>query len=340
MELRQLGNSGLYVSKLMLGTMTLGQADESSMFHGIGCPEAEAFTIIDAAIESGINCIDTANVYGQDGMVEKLLGKYFMERKNRKNIILATKFRFGMGPLSHQKGASRLHIMDAIEQSLQRLKTDYIDLYQIHMQDINTPEDETLRALDDLVRQGKVRYIGASNYAAYRFLDALYTSGKNMARYCSLQMQYSLVCRDIEREHIPLSLKHGVGILAWSPLAGGFLSGKYGPNLSASPEARFSQKHDWGTRFDTSHNWTVLNCLKALAVELGCTPSQLALAWLLQKRAVSSVIIGARKISQLTDNLASATVNVPLEMIKMLDEKSALPSVYPYNFIASKQGSW
>jgi aryl-alcohol dehydrogenase-like predicted oxidoreductase len=313
MELKQLGKTGLYVSRLSLGTMTLGEADKTSIFYGIGCSKDEAFKIIDHAIESGINFLDTANVYGQDGMVEKLLGSYFLDRKNRKNLVLATKFRFSMGDLPHQSGASRKHILEAVEGSLMRLGTDFIDLYQVHMQDINTPEEETLRALDDLVRQGKVRYIGASNYTAHRFLAAHYTSlMHNLTRYCSLQMQYNLLCRDIEREHVPLCIDHGMGILVWSPLAGGFLSGKY----SASHVEK-------GTRLSVKQD--------------GISRSQISLAWLLGKPGVASVIVGARKVSQLKDNLASASLLLSEAHMRELDDVSALPPVYPYDFIWSKQ---
>jgi aryl-alcohol dehydrogenase-like predicted oxidoreductase len=337
MELKQLGKTGLYVSKLSLGTMTLGEASKDSMFYGIGCPEDEAYAILDHAIEAGINLLDTANVYGQDGMVEKLLGEYFQSRKNRKNLVLATKFRFSMGDLPHQSGTSRKHIMDAVEDSLTRLKTDFIDLYQVHMEDSNTPEEETLRALDDLITQGKVRYIGASNYTAHRFLDAHYTSKfHNLAKYCSLQMQYHLLCRDIEREHVPVCLKHGVGILVWSPLASGFLSGKYAPG-KIEEGTRFSIKKEWAGRFDSERNWHILNTVKQVATELAASPAQVALAWLLQKPGVSSVIIGNRRVSQLKDNLAAATIALNSHHMEMLDEASKLPLSYPYDFIKTKQ---
>lgn len=337
MKLMQLGKTGLYVSRLSLGTMTLGEADESSMFHGIGCKKDEAFRIIDHAIESGINLIDTANVYGQDGMVEKLLGDYFTDRKNRNNIILATKFRFSMGNLPHQSGASRRHIFEAVEESLKRLKTDFIDLYQIHMEDANTPEEETLRALDDLIKQGKVRYIGASNYTATRFLDAHYTSKfNNVAKYCSLQMQYHLLCRDIEREHVPMCQKHGVGILVWSPLAGGFLSGKYTKGHVAEG-TRFAVKKDWAVRFDNERNWLVVNSVKRIASEINRTPSQVALAWLLSQPGVSSIIVGARSLNQLKDNLVSDAVVLEAAHREELDQVSKPSFGYPYEFIWSKQ---
>lgn len=336
----QLGKTGLYVSRLSLGSMTLGEADQSSMFYGIGCKKDEAYKILDHAIEMGINLIDTANVYGQDGMVEKLLGDYFADRKNRANIILATKFRFSMGNLFHEGGASRRHIMDAVEGSLRRLKTDFIDLYQVHMQDSNTPEEETLRALDDLIRQGKVRYIGASNYMATRFLDAHYTSKLNhVAKYCSLQMQYHLLCRDIEREHVPMCTKHGVGILVWSPLAGGFLSGKYKRD-HIEDGTRFAVKKDWAVRFDNERNWRVIELLKKIADAHNATPSQVALAWLLSKPYVSSIILGARSLTQLKDNLASENIVIENEQWRELDEISKPNFGYPYEFISSKQKSY
>ncbi len=340
MELRQVGKSGLYISKLSLGTMTLGEANSSSVFHNIGCSKEEAFKIMDMAIDQGINCFDTANIYGGHGMVESLMGDYFNARKNRANLVVATKFRFSMGEGPHEHGGSRKHIMDAVEASLSRLKTDYIDLYQIHMQDINTPEEETLRALDDLTRQGKIRYFGASNYAAYRFLDALHESDKlHLNRYCALQMQYSLLCRDIEREHVPLCLKHDVGILAWSPLAGGFLSGKYVPG-QAPDNTRFSVRKDWGARFMNDRSFTTLEKLKSLSLSLDVSPSQLALAWLMKKPKVSSVIIGARSTAQLMDDIKSCSVLLNEEHMSFLEEASALPKLYPYNFIASEQGRW
>ncbi|MCA9507835.1 MAG: aldo/keto reductase [Myxococcales bacterium] len=337
MKLRQLGNSGLYVSRLALGTMTFGEADQSSMFYGIGCKKEEAFKILDHAIESGINLIDTANVYGQDGMTEKLLGDYFSDRKNREEIILATKFRFSMGDLPHQSGASKKHILFAVEESLRRLKTDYIDLYQVHMQDSNTPEEETLRTLDDLISQGKVRYIGASNYMATRFLDAHYISTMNhWSHYCSMQMQYHLLCRDIEREHVSLCQKHPTGILVWSPLAGGFLSGKYIDDR-IEEGTRYFVKQDWAKRFNTEHNKKIVDLLKNIAQQNDRTPSQIAIAWLLAKDYVSSVIIGAKNLGQLKDNLAAQDFALSSKDLEELDRISKPDFGYPYGFIQSKQ---
>ncbi len=341
MELRQLGKSGLYVSKLSLGTMTLGEADKSSYFHGIGCSKDEAFRIMDSAIERGINLFDTANIYGGFGMVEELLGEYFQSRKNRHQMVLATKFRFSMGDGPYDSGASRKHMMQAVEASLTRLKTDYIDLYQIHMQDKNTPEEETLRAFDDLIRQGKIRYCGASNYAAYRFLDALHESEKlQLNRYCSLQMQYNILRREIEREHVPLCVKHQVGILVWSPLAGGFLSGKY--STAGAPEnTRFDVRKDWGARFfKDQRSFSLVEKMKVLANKLDKSLSQIAIAWLLKKPAVSSVIIGARSVEQVLDNLKASEIELSVEDMNYLEEISGSSLSYPYSFIAAEQGTW
>lgn len=337
MQLSQLGDTGLYVSRLSLGTMTFGQANKTSMFYGIGCKKSDAFTIIDHALATGINLIDTANIYGQDGMVERLLGEYFNERNNRQDVVLATKFRFSMGSLPHQWGASRKHIMDAVEASLKRLRTDYIDLYQIHMEDHNTPEEETLRTLDDLIKQGKVRYIGASNYSAHRFIQSHYQSKLyNLSAYCSLQMQYHLICRDIEREHVPCCIEHKKGILVWSPLAGGFLSGKYERN-HIEEGTRYNVSKDWAVNMEREKNWQIIAVVKQIAKELAATPSQISLAWLLKKPGVTSVIVGTRSLLQLQENLSAILISLSSDHMKQLDDISRLSKCYPYDFINSNQ---
>jgi aryl-alcohol dehydrogenase-like predicted oxidoreductase len=218
MEYRNLGNTGLKVSKLCLGAMTFGEADEKSMMHQVSCDEATSFAIMNRALEGGINFIDTADVYGQDGLSERVVGNWFEKNKKRDEIVLATKFRFRMSGGPNGTGASRYRIMRAAEASLRRLKTDRIDLYQIHMQDIDTPEEEIVRALDDLVRQGKVLYTGCSNYAAYRMVESVMIGERDRVhRFSALQAQYSLLERSIEREHVPACLKLGLGILPWSP---------------------------------------------------------------------------------------------------------------------------
>ena len=227
MKYRNLGRAGVKVSNLCLGAMTFGEADEKSFMHKAGSDEATAHAILDRALAAGVNFVDTADIYGQDGLSERVLGNWLVSRGTRDKIVLATKFRFSMGDGANKSGASRYRIVKCCEDSLRRLKTDRIDLYQIHMQDITAPEDETLRALDDLVRAGKVLYLGCSNYAAYRLADSVWTAKtEHLTGFATLQAQYSLIARDIEREHVPLCREHGLGILPWSPLAGGFLSGK------------------------------------------------------------------------------------------------------------------
>ena len=210
MHHRNLGNSGVKVSPLCLGAMTFGEADEQSFMHAVGADEATSFAIMDRAVEAGINFIDTADVYGQDGLSERVVGRWLEQRGIRDQVVLATKFRFRMGEGPNDTGASRYHIVRAVEASLRRLKTERIDLYQIHMQDTATPIEETLRALDSLIAQGKIAYIGASNYSAYRLSDAVWTSRLHgLERFVTLQAQYSLLVRDLEREHIPLREQGG-----------------------------------------------------------------------------------------------------------------------------------
>jgi len=227
MEYRPLGASGVKVSTLCLGAMTFGEADEKSMMHRVSADEATAHAILSRAVEAGINFIDTADVYGQDGLSERTVGSWLAASGARDRVVLATKFRFRMAEGPNGTGASRLRIVRAVEASLKRLRTDRIDLYQVHMQDIDTPEEETVRALDDLVRQGKVLYLGASNYAAYRLVDSLWLARSGgRERFVTLQALYSLVSRELEGEHIPVCRKFGLGVLPYAPLAGGFLTGK------------------------------------------------------------------------------------------------------------------
>ena len=341
MEYRKLGHSGLKVSSLCLGTMTFGEPSEGSMMHGIAADEKTSFAIMDRALEAGINFWDTEDVYGNDGLTERVLGNWFAQSNKRDSVVLATKFRFRMGKGPNDTGASRYHLRSAVEQSLRRLKTDRIDLYQVHMQDIDTPEEETLRALEDLVRQGKVLYIGASNYAAYRLVDSLWTSkSQHLSRFVALQAQYSLVVRELEREHVPLCEQFGLGILPWSPLAGGFLSGKYRKGQPPPDASRLAKWKDRLTGFDTARNWRILETVDAVAKEVNASASQVSLAWLLRKRAVTSVIFGARSLAQLEDNLKAAELKLDDAQLKRLDEASALELGYPYEFMRNIQGRW
>jgi aryl-alcohol dehydrogenase-like predicted oxidoreductase len=256
-------------------------------------------------------------------------------------VVLATKFRFTMGDGANKSGASRYRIVQTVEASLRRLKTDRIDLYQIHMQDIETPEEETLRALDDLVKQGKVVYIGASNYAGYRLAESWFMSEMaRLSHFVTLQAQYSLVCRDIERECAPACARFGMGILPWSPLGGGFLSGKYRRGQTAPAGTRLDKWKERFASFDQPRNWQILDAVSKVGAEVGATTSQVSLAWLLRKRGVSSVIFGARSVAQLEDNLKAATVALTDGQMDALDEASKFDLGYPYDFIRRVQATW
>jgi aryl-alcohol dehydrogenase-like predicted oxidoreductase len=341
MEYRTLGSSGLKVSTLCLGAMTFGEPDEKSMMHGISADERTAFEMMDRAHTAGVNFIDTADVYGNDGLSERVVGHWLEKNKKRNDVVLATKFRFGMWEGPNGRGASRYRIMRTVEDSLRRMKTDRIDLYQIHMQDIETPEEETLRALDDLVRAGKVLYLGCSNYAAYRLTDSVWLSKSlGLERFVALQAQYSLVVRDLEREHVPLCDKFGLGILPWSPLASGFLSGKYKKDAPPPAGARLDKMKDWLKGYDTPRNWRTIDALGVVAKELGTSVTAVALRWLIQKPTVTSVIMGVRTPAQLDDNLKAGELRLPPEAMKRLDEASAFELGYPYDFMKRIQGRW
>lgn len=341
MEYRSLGTSGLRVPVLCLGAMTFGEADDKSFMHKVGCDEKTSFAIMSRAFERGVGFIDTADVYGQDGLSERIVGAWMAEAKSRDRVVLATKFRFRMGEGPNSTGASRYRIVRTVEDSLRRLKTDRIDLYQIHMQDIDTPEEETLRALDDLVRAGKVLYLGASNYAAYRLTDSQWISkSEHLHRFVALQMQYSLMVRELEREHVPVCKKFGLGILPWSPLAGGFLSGKYARNQPPPPGVRLEKWKERFADYDSDRGWRTIDALKAMAKERETTPSAVALAWLLAKPAVTSVIFGARSLEQLDDNLKATDVKLSAEDVQKLDDASAFKLGYPYEFLANIQKRW
>jgi aryl-alcohol dehydrogenase-like predicted oxidoreductase len=269
------------------------------------------------------------------------MGNWFEKSKKRDRTVLATKFRFKMWDGPNGSGASRYHIVRAAEDSLRRMKTDRIDLYQIHMQDAETPEEETLRALDDLVRAGKVLYLGCSNYAAYRLTDSLWQSKtRGLERFVALQAQYSLVVRELEREHVPLCEKFGLGILPWSPLASGFLSGKYKKDAPPPAGSRLDKMKDWLKGFDTPRNWRTLDVLGTLAGELGTSVTAVALRWLIQKPAVTSVIMGVRTPAQLDDNLKAGELKLSVDQMKRLDEASAFELGYPYDFMKRIQGRW
>ncbi|MBT8494312.1 MAG: aldo/keto reductase [Deltaproteobacteria bacterium] len=341
MEYRNLGASGVKVSPLCLGAMTFGEADENSFMHNVSADEQTSFAIMNKALDSGINFIDTADVYGQNGLSERVIGKWFEKAGKRNDVVLATKFRFTMGDGPNRSGGARYRIVKCVEDSLRRMKTDRIDLYQIHMQDITCPEEETLRALDDLISAGKVLYIGCSNYAAYRLMDSLWLSEVNRwAKFVSLQAQYSLVVRDLEREHVPLCNKTGVGILPWSPLAGGFLTGKYRKDSDPPKGSRLEKWQERYQRFDNERNWRIIDAVAGVAEETDSNPASVSLAWLLNKPAVSSVIFGARTVAQLEDNLKAAELELSSDHMQKLDDASSFALGYPYDFMNNLQGAW
>jgi aryl-alcohol dehydrogenase-like predicted oxidoreductase len=340
MKYKNLGSSGVKVSTLCLGAMTFGEADEKSFMHKVGSDEATAHAVLDRAYAAGINFIDTADVYGQDGLSERVLGNWVAARGVRDKLVLATKFRFTIGDGPNRSGASRYRIMKCVDDSLRRLRTDRIDLYQIHMQDTTVPEEETLRALDDCVRAGKLLYLGCSNYAAYRLMRSLWQARtQHLTPFVTLQAQYSLLVRDLEREHVPLCRDEGLGILPWSPLGGGFLTGKFERGKPPAGGTRLGEK-DRFARFDSERNWKLLEAVRAVATELEATPSAVSLAWLLAKPQVSSVIFGARNLEQLETNLAAADLELTPGQLAALDQASAFELGYPYAFIQSIQSAW
>jgi aryl-alcohol dehydrogenase-like predicted oxidoreductase len=327
MEYKTLGNTGLLVSTLCLGTMTFNGG--TGFWRTIGTvDQAGADELIKASIDAGINFIDTADVYSE-GESEKTLGQSLKNLKiARKDVIIATKVFGRVGPGRNDVGASRGHIMDAVEASLRRLQTDHIDLYQIHGNDSVTPLEETLRALDTLVSQGKVRYIGCSNWQAWRIARSLGISEfKNLVRLDTLQAYYSIASRDLERELVPLLEAEKIGLLVWSPLAGGLLSGKFSRE-NQKPEGSRRSGFDFPI-VDKERTWKILDAMTPIAKAHGCSAARISLAWLLAKPVVTSVIIGAKRLDQLQDNLAAVDVKLTEDEIKRLDEVSALPPEYP-----------
>ncbi|GAA4768189.1 aldo/keto reductase [Stakelama sediminis] len=323
MRYTQLGSTGLMVSELCLGTMTFGG---QGFFKAVGqVQQDEADTLMGAAIDAGVNFIDTANVYSE-GLSEEITGKAIKNLGlKREDVVLATKVLGPMGEGPNARGASRGHIMDQVRASLKRLGTDHIDLYQIHGWDPLTPIEETLRALDDLVRAGDVRYVGVSNWAAWQIAKALGISERDrLARFETVQAYYTLAGRDLERELVPMMRSEGVGLMVWSPLAGGYLSGKYRKNDAEGRRANFDFPP-----VDMDRGETVLDAMEPIAKAHGVSMAQIALAWLLHQPHVTSVIMGAKRLDQLQDNLAAADVTLNDDQLAALDTASALPAEYP-----------
>ena len=324
MRYKVLGRTGLKVSELCLGTMTFGGS--GATWKAIGSlDERQSSEMIARALEAGINFFDTADGYG-DGESETILGKALGSR--RKGVVIATKVGFPTGPGPNERGLSRHHIFDAVDASLRRLATDYIDLYQVHKRDLLTPLDETLGALNDLVRVGKVRYLGLSNFPAWEIMKANDVAATNhWARFESLQAYYNLAARDIEREIVPLLRDQQIGLMVWSPLAGGVLTGKYSREGKPPAGAR-RESFDVGP-VDYDRVNRVLDVAGEIAHTKKATIPQVTLAWLLAQEAVTSVIIGARRLSHLQDNLGAVAVELTSEDLRRLDESSALPDEYP-----------
>jgi aryl-alcohol dehydrogenase-like predicted oxidoreductase len=307
--------------------MTFG--DGRGLFKALsGVGQAGADQLIKTAIDGGINFFDTADNY-TEGESEKILGQSLKNLNvARQQVVIATKVYSRVGAGRNDVGASRGHIMDGVEASLRRLQTDHIDLYQIHGNDSVTPLEETLRALDTLVQQGKVRYIGCSNWQAWKIAKALGISEfKNLARFDTLQAYYSIAGRDLEREIVPLLDSEKVGLLVWSPLAGGLLSGKYSRTNQKPADSRRTE-YDFPL-VDKERTWRILEVMAPIAKAHGCSPARLSLAWLLAKPVITSVIIGAKRVEQLQDNLASIQLTLTLDELKELDQVSALPPEYP-----------
>lgn len=312
MEYRNLGRSGLKVSAMSLGTNAFGaRADE-----------ATSIAIVQQALDLGINLIDTADIYTQ-GESERIIGKALKGRRSQ--AVLATKGYGKMGDGPNDAGASRKHILDAVDASLRRLETDYIDLYQMHNWDPRTPIEETLKTLDDLVRWGKVRYIGCSNYAAWQIIKSLWVSDRlGLERFVSNQPEYSPANRKIEQEIIPAGLAEGVGQIVYFPLAGGLLTGKYKRGEAPPADSRaVTQGERFVNRWFTEANWSLAEQMEAMAAEIGTNVAHLALAWVMAKPGVSSAIVGASRPQQVVENVKACDLNLSPEVIARIDDLSA-----------------
>jgi aryl-alcohol dehydrogenase-like predicted oxidoreductase len=341
MEIRSLGTSGLKVSVLSLGAMTFGESQ--TFMKGVTSNADVARRVFDRAVERGVNLVDTANVYNE-GESERLVGKFVKGKRDK--VLVATKCRFPIGfgmtqkAGPHDQGLSRKHILDACNASLDRLGTDHIDLYQVHMQDLSVRIDETLRALDDLVTAGKVGYVGCSNYAGYRLVESLWEAEKKKTvRYESVQLQWSLVERGAEREMIPTCKRFGLGVLVWSPLASGLLSGKYTRERPPPEGTRLAAWNDTFKRVGTDRAWKIIDTVGSIAKRHDTSHAAVSIAWLMAKPECSSVILGARDEAQLDDNLKALDVKLTDADVKELDDASKPDWGYPYVMIGQR-GPW
>lgn len=330
MNYRFLGRTGVRVSELGFGCMTFGPGP----FNSGGLDQQQANAVVDKCLEAGINLFDTADVYS-DGLSEEMLGKALGDRRNQ--IIVATKCAARVGQEPNQVGATRRHIISSVEGSLRRLETSHIDLYQLHVWDESTLLEETLRALDDLVTAGKVRYVGCSNYAAWQITKSLWVADShNWVRFESMQMQYSLLRREIENEHMPLCQDQKLSVLAWTPLGGGFLTGKFRRGHMASRDwRRGDPENPLNTlefvRVDQELGFKIVDVLDEVAKAKNASVAQVALAWVLHNPCVGSALIGARNLEQLADNLSTVNIRLTSEEKQKLDEVSSTPTPYPYS---------
>jgi len=335
MRFKKFGRTGLFVSELCLGTMTFG--GESGIWSQIGnLEQRQVDELVGRAIDAGINFIDTANVYAE-GRSEIMTGQALKNLKiPRENVVVATKVLGEMGPGPNARGASRHQILHSVHASLKRLQLEHVDLYQIHGFDPATPIEETLRALDTLVQQGLVRYVGVSNWAAWQIAKALGISERlGLARFESLQAYYTIAGRDLERELVPMLQSEQVGLMVWSPLAGGLLSGKYGRSTQAEQGSRRTTFDFPPVQLDRA--WDTIDVMRAIAEAKKVSVAQIALAWLLHQPVVTSVIIGAKRVDQLDDNIAATAVKLSGEELAQLDKVSALPPEYP-GWMLERQG--
>lgn len=331
----RLGNTGLFVSELCLGAMTFGEGE--GMWKTIGSlDQSKSNELVKGAVDAGVNFIDTANVYS-GGLSERITGQALRDLGiARKDVVIATKAMGAMGKGVNDSGASRYHLMDQIDASLERLQLDHVDLYQIHGWDPATPMEETLRALDDIVRSGRARYIGVSNWAAWQIVKSLGISERRgFEKFASLQAYYSLAGRDLERDIIPMLNSEGLGLMVWSPLAGGFLSGKF--TRDAEGEGRRANFDFPPVDKDRAHD--AVDAMRTIAEAKGVSVPQIALAWLLAKPAVTTVIVGARRLDQLQDNLGSVDVELTAEEMQTLDQHCAPTPEYP-GWMLERQGEY
>ncbi|MBE7942722.1 MULTISPECIES: aldo/keto reductase [Ramlibacter] len=336
MRYRTLGRTGLFVSELCLGTMTFGGSGET-MWARIGqLQQAEVDTLVGQALDAGINFIDTADVYA-GGVSEQLTGQALKNLKvPRDQVVVATKVFGDTGTGPNARGLSRSHILDGVKASLRRLQLDHIDLYQVHAFDPATPIEETVRALDQLVRHGHVRYVGVSNWAAWQIVKALGIAERlGLSRFESLQAYYTVAGRDLEREIVPMLQSEGLGLMVWSPLAGGLLSGKY--SRSQQGEAGSRRTHFDFPPVDKARAWDVIDAMQPVAQAQGVSVAQVALAWLLHQPVVTSVIVGAKKPEQLADNLKAGALRLSAEELAAIDAASRPAPEYP-GWMLERQG--